>query len=362
MKNLTILIPCLNEEETIGRCISKAIKNLKKHKIKGEVLVVDNGSTDKSIEISKKHGARVIIETKFKGYGYALRKGIKQSKGKFIIMGDADDSYDFNIINKFYNKLLEGYDIVQGCRFPSGGGVIKKNAMPFSHKFIGNPFFTFLLKILFGSPFNDVYCGMRGFRRSISLKHNYICKGMQFAIEHLIKFLLTAQKITEIPITLHRDGRKKHSGHLKTYSDGFKTLKLLLLFSPTWIYIFFETILIITFYSEIKNYFISSNYSVIKFLDQNFLFSILSFQIFFLWIFSKQISLNLGFSKNNAYIELFFKIFKIEYLMIFLLILLFNIFLFELVQFEKNFYILMSIVVFNSLLISLTEIIKNKKF
>ena len=360
--NLTILIPCLNEEETIGKCIFKARNSLKKYKIKGEVLVIDNGSTDNSVEISKKCGARVIIETKFKGYGYALRKGIKNSRGKYIIMGDGDDSYDFKIINSFYKKLIKGYDLVQGCRFPSGGGTIKKDAMPITHRYIGNPFFSLLLKILFGSPFNDVYCGMRGFKRSIAMKHNYICKGMQFAVEHLIKFFLTTKKITEIPIILHKDGREKHTGHLKTYSDGFKTLKLLLFFSPTWIYFIFECILILIFHEEIKKAIVLYNDSLTEALNESFIFIILSLQIFFLWVFSKQISLNLGFSKENSFINFFFKVFKIEYLILIVIILFINTLFFEQFEISKNLLVLTSVITFNSLMISITELTKNKKF
>ena len=147
--SLSVIIPCLNEEETLGHCLLKAKKSLKKYKIPGEIIVVDNGSQDNSIKIAKKFGARVVLENKNKGYGCALRKGIKVAKGDYILMADADNSYDFSIINKFYDKLINGYDFVQGCRFPIGGGVIKKNAMPITHKLFGNPFFSLLLKIFF---------------------------------------------------------------------------------------------------------------------------------------------------------------------------------------------------------------------
>ena len=203
--SLSVIIPCLNEEETLGICLKKIKKAFIKYEIPGEIIVVDNGSIDNSVIIAKKYGVKIVIEDKNKGYGSALKTGIKKAKGDFILMGDADNSYDFSIINRFYKKLICGYDFVQGCRFPIGGGIIKKNAMPISHKLFGNPFFSFLLRLLFKSPFNDVYCGMRAFNRKIALKHAYICNGMQFALENLIKFIISTKNVIEIPITLHKD-------------------------------------------------------------------------------------------------------------------------------------------------------------
>ncbi len=361
MLELTILIPCLNEEDTIGKCINKAKTSMKKNKIKGEILIIDNGSTDNSIKISRRLGARVILETKHKGYGIALRKGIINAKGKYIIMGDADDSYDFSIINKFYKKLVNGYDFVQGCRFPSGGGRIKKNAMPFSHQYFGNPFFSYLLKFLFKIPFNDVYCGMRGFKKSIALKHNYICKGMQFAIENLLKFHLTSKKVTEIPIILHKDGRKQHSGHLKTVSDGIKTLKLILLLSPTWFYFIFQAFLFLLFFNDLTNSF-QNELGFNNLISKHLLFISISLQLFFLWVYSRLTSINLGFSKEGNFLKLFFKFFKIEYLILFLVILLFVVFFLNQYSINLNFIILVSIITFNSLIVSLTELLKNKQY
>ena len=163
--DLSIVIPCLNEAETIVKCINKCKNKIAKLNINAEVIVADNGSTDSSIELAQKAGAK-IVKVKKRGYGSALIGGINSAIGKYVIIGDADDSYDFDKIDEFYNKLLEGYDIVQGCRFPIGGGKIEKSAMPVTHKYIGNPLFVYSQNY-FLIPFNDVYCGYRGFDRNI---------------------------------------------------------------------------------------------------------------------------------------------------------------------------------------------------
>ena len=227
----------MNEVETIGICITKSLKSIKKNNIKGEVVVADNGSTDGSLDIAKKLGAR-IINVKNRGYGSALIAGIKNAKGKYVIMADADNSYDFSILDKFYKKLLEGYDLVQGCRFPIGGGKIEKNAMPISHKYFGNPFLSFVSKLFFSLPFNDVYCGFRGFNRKKFLELDHFSNGMVFAIENLIKFKISGAKCAEIPITLYKDGRKKGKSHLNTISDGWNTLRFLMVTCPKWVYFF----------------------------------------------------------------------------------------------------------------------------
>ena len=361
--SLSVIIPCLNEEETLGLCLKKAKNSLKKYKIPGEIIVVDNGSKDSSVKIAKKFGAKVFVESKNKGYGCALRAGIKKAKGDFILMADADNSYDFSIINKFYKKLIEGYDFVQGCRFPIGGGVIKKNAMPISHKIFGNPFFSLLLKIFFQSPFNDVYCGMRAFKRNIALKHSYICDGMQFALENLIKFLLTTKNVTEIPITLHKDGRTKHRGHLNTVSDGVKTLKLILIFSPNWIYAFLSLFLTFIFQEDLNYFF--SNFKNNTFFDISnlvLLYLILLIQIFFFWVYSKLVTINLGFSKENEFLNIFFKVFKIEYLLLLMLVYFIMILANILTLQNHIFNLIFCIIFFNSLMISMTELEKKKKF
>jgi glycosyltransferase involved in cell wall biosynthesis len=366
--DLSVIIPCLNEEDTIENCIKKVFKCLKKYKIKGEVLVIDNGSQDKSVQIAKKNNARVVFEIEQRGYGAALKKGIVSSKGQYIIMADADDSYDFSVLHKFYFKLKEGYDLVQGCRFPSGGGKIMINAMPNTHKYIGNPFFTLLLKIMFGSIFNDVYCGMRGFKKSIALEHNYVCNGMQFAIENLIKFIIADSKVCEIPITLFKDGRIKSKNHLKTVSDGLKTLKIILIFSPNWIFIVTSIISIflflITYYKNIINFQIL-NLDQKTVLVNNLIFLItVNFQLFFIWLNSRMISINLGFQKQSKFLNFFFKIFslKIAGILFFICFMLNNFYIDFL--YSNKLLMNMALVIFasNCLLVSVHEIQKNKKF
>ncbi len=313
--DLSVIIPCLNEQDTLSICINKCIKSFDKSNIKGEVIIADNGSTDGSIEIAKKLGVK-IVNVKEKGYGNALIKGIESSSGKYIIMGDADDSYDFSKLDDFYKKLLEGYDIVQGCRFSIGGGKIEKSAMPLSHKYIGNPLFSFISKIFFSLPFNDVYCGFRGFRKDIFIKLNHFSNGMVFAIENLIKFKVNGYKCAEIPVVLHKDGRKKSKSHLNTISDGWKTLRFLLVASPKWIYFFPSLILLILSFYNLYDLLNTLNRVQIYFsyiiLTKSITYFLLSFQIFMFGLFASLIAIKLKLLKSK-FINNFFKIFKLRY-------------------------------------------------
>lgn len=233
---LSIVIPCLNEAETLGTCIEKAIRFIREHRIEGEVIVADNGSTDGSQTIADLFGARVVpVESK--GYGNALMGGIAAARGRYIIMGDADDSYDFLDLGKFLDKLRQGYDLVQGCRLPWGGGHIVPGAMPFLHRWWGNPMFTFMARWWFRAPIHDVYCGLRGFTKALFQRLDLRCTGMEFATEMIIKASLYGERIAEVPITLHRDGRTVHPPHLKTYRDGWRTLRFFLLYSPRWLFL-----------------------------------------------------------------------------------------------------------------------------
>jgi len=312
---LSIVIPCLNEIETIEICINKCLQSIKKMNIEAEVILADNGSTDGSIELAEKLGARVI-RIKDKGYGNALRGGIKNAKGKYIIMADSDDSYDFLCIDHFYNKLIDGYDMVQGCRFPVGGGRIEDNAMPFSHKYFGNPFFSFLSKLFFSLPFNDVYCGFRGFDRKKFLELNHFSSGMVFAIENLIKFKVSGARCTEIPVTLYKDGRKKNTSHLNTISDGWTTLRFLMVTCPKWLFFFPAIIFFIL--SAVSAYDLSNllNTKVSLLLFERFsstiVYFLLGFQIFMFGLFSSLIATKLQMQKPKN-INIFFKIFKIRY-------------------------------------------------
>jgi Glycosyl transferase family 2 len=232
---VSVVMPCLNEADTLGVCVDKALAALLSAGISGEVIVADNGSSDASREIARSRGARVV-EIAAKGYGSALMGGIAAARGRYVIMGDADDSYDFGETPKFVEKLRQGYDLVQGCRLPRGGGTVKPGAMPFSHRWLGNPGLTFLVRTWFRAPVNDVYCGMRGFTKRLYATLDQRCTGMEFATEMIIKSSLMGKRIAEVPITLHPDGRKSHPPHLKTFRDGWRTLRFFMMCSPRWLY------------------------------------------------------------------------------------------------------------------------------
>jgi hypothetical protein len=229
---LSIVMPCLDEADTVGTCILKAVYSLEQMGITGEVIVADNGSRDDSIEIAESLGARVVHVDE-PGYGAALMGGIEAARGKYIIMGDADDSYDFSQCRLFYEKLKAGADLVQGCRLKGGGGRVMPGAMPWLHHF-GNPALTWLVQSMFGARINDVYCGLRGFTKAHYQKLDQRCTGMEFATEMIIKSSLFGANISEVPITLHPDGRKSHKPHLRTFRDGWRTLRFFLLLSPRW--------------------------------------------------------------------------------------------------------------------------------
>lgn len=232
---LSIVMPCLNEADTIAGCIQKARLGLELSGVRGEIIIADNGSTDGSIDIAIREGGRVV-PVKKKGYGNALRGGIAEARGKFIIMGDADESYDFREAGNFAAKLKEGYDLVQGCRLPAGGGTVMRGAMPFSHRWLGNPMFSLMARHMFSAPIHDVYCGLRGFTKTFYERLELQCEGMEFATEMIIKASLHGARIAEIPITLHPDGRKAHAPHLRTIRDGWRTLRFFLALSPRWLF------------------------------------------------------------------------------------------------------------------------------
>lgn len=233
---LSIVIPCLNEAETIGTCIRKARAALDHAGIAGEIIVADNGSTDGSRDIAASLGARVI-PAPARGYGSALQSGITASRGTYVVMGDADDSYDFGEAPRFLSMLREGYDLVQGCRLPAGGGTVKPGAMPFLHRWLGNPFFSLLARWWFRTRIHDIHCGMRGFRKSAYERLDLQCTGMEFASEMIVKAAFSGLRIAEAPITLHPDARTRHPPHLRTFRDGWRHLRFFLLFSPRWLFL-----------------------------------------------------------------------------------------------------------------------------
>lgn len=219
---LTVLIPCLNEEKTIGICIKKAQKFMKENNINGEVLVIDNGCTDQSINIAKELGARVEF-VKEKGYGSALINGSKLANGKYTIMGDADDSYNFAEILPIYEKLKEGYELVVGNRYT---GKLEKGAMKFTHQYIGTPAISFMARKKFDIPVGDFNCGLRGYNTKLINDLKFQSTGMEYATEMIIKAKQGNLKIIEIPINFYKDGRNGAS-HLKTIRDGIRNLKII---------------------------------------------------------------------------------------------------------------------------------------
>ena len=230
--DVSVVIPCLNEANSIAFCIDKALTAFKEAGIRGEVVIGDNGSTDGSIDIALKHGARVAHAT-LKGYGHALRKGIEEARGQFIIMGDADDSYDFSEIPRFVAKWREGYDVVMGNRFE---GEIKQGAMPWHHKYIGNPVLSGVLRAFFHTDIGDSHCGMRGFTKDVYQRMDLRTTGMEFASEFVIKAAKLGAKITEIPITLWPDKRGRPP-HLRSFRDGWRHLRFMLMYAPNWLFL-----------------------------------------------------------------------------------------------------------------------------
>jgi glycosyltransferase involved in cell wall biosynthesis len=230
---VTILMPCLNEAETIQICISKATGWLQSCNVHGEVLVADNGSTDQSRDLAEKAGARVVAVPR-RGYGNALLGGIRAARGKHIIMGDCDDSYDFSDLTAFLEQLRAGNDLVMGNRFAGG---IAKGAMPALHRYLGNPVLTRVGRIFFRSRCGDFHCGLRGFKRASILALDLRTTGMEFASEMVVKATLHGLRIAEVPTTLRPDGRSR-SPHLKSWRDGWRHLRFLLMYSPRWLFFY----------------------------------------------------------------------------------------------------------------------------
>lgn len=233
---LTILMPCLDEAETIKVCIEKALKGIADAGVVGEVLIADNGSTDGSQKIATDLGARVV-QIERKGYGSALQGGIANAKGNWIIMGDADDSYDFSQAPRFVEELRKGNHLVMGCRMPRGGGTVMPGAMPWKHRWIGNPVLSFIGKLFFRSKIDDFHCGLRGFSREAITELQLNTPGMEFASEMVIKATLQKLPVAQIPITLHPDGRSRPP-HLRSWRDGWRHLRFMLLYSPRWLFFY----------------------------------------------------------------------------------------------------------------------------
>ncbi|HEY3027237.1 MAG TPA: glycosyltransferase family 2 protein [Pyrinomonadaceae bacterium] len=229
----SIVMPCLNEAETLATCIQKAKRSFEENNVEGEIIIADNGSTDGSQEIAGRFGARVV-DVQARGYGNALMGGIAAARGKYIIMGDADDSYDFGALGSFIAKLREGYDLVMGNRFLGG---IKPGAMPPLHRYLGNPVLTTIGRLFFRSPCGDFHCGLRGFSKSAVLRLDLHTTGMEFASEMVVKATLQRIRIAEVPTVLSPDGRSR-APHLRSWRDGWRHLRFLLLYSPRWLFLY----------------------------------------------------------------------------------------------------------------------------
>ena len=230
---LTILMPCLDEAETLGYCVDQARQFLKTHGVAGEVLVADNGSTDGSQQIARDGGARVV-DVPRRGYGAALMAGIEAANGRYTIMGDADASYDFSALMPFLERLREGYQLVMGNRFAGG---IAPGAMPHLHRYLGNPVLTRVGRVLFPSAVGDFHCGLRGFDTQAIARLELRTAGMEFASEMVVKSTLAGLRIAEVPTTLSPDGRSRPP-HLRSWSDGWRHLRFLLVYSPTWLFFY----------------------------------------------------------------------------------------------------------------------------
>jgi glycosyltransferase involved in cell wall biosynthesis len=312
---LTVVMPCLNEAETIATCVRKAQRAMRAAAIVGEVLVADNGSTDGSREIAADLGARVI-HVEARGYGHALMGGIDAARGRYVIMGDADDSYDFSEIPRLLEKLREGYDLAQACRLPSGGGRVMPGAMPSLHRWVGNPLFSFLVRRMFGAPVRDVYCGMRGFTKAMYERLDLRCAGMEFATEMIIKATLHGERVSEVPITLHPDGRKSRTPHLKTVRDGWRTLRFFLMCSPRWLFLIPGVALILL---GAAGYGLAmSNLTIgrVTFDAHTLLFAslfvMLGYQSVLFAILSKTFAVSEGLLPADRRLEQFFRVFNLE--------------------------------------------------
>lgn len=300
---VSIVMPCLNEARTVGACVRKALAYLEAHNVQGEVIVADNGSTDGSREIASGLGARVV-RVAAKGYGNALRAGINEARGRFVIMGDADDSYDFLTLQPFVDKLRAGYDLVLGNRFRGG---IAPRAMPALHKFLGNPLLTLIGRTLYRSPCHDFYCGLRAFRRDSVLSLDLDSEGMEFALEMIVKASIHHLRITEVPTRLSVDGRGRPS-HLRSWRDGWRSLRLFLLLSPRGLFLYpgaaifllglAGTLILFTGDAHIKGIVLAEHTMVLTAALIN-----IGFEAMLFWAFAKVIAIQRGLLLPDARFE-----------------------------------------------------------
>lgn len=312
---VSIVIPCLNEAETIEVVIGEALEGLRRGGIAGEILVADNGSTDGSQELARRAGARVVPVAS-RGYGNALMGGIAAARAPFIIMGDADASYDFRAIPEFVARLREGSSLVMGCRLPAGGGRVMPGAMPFLHRWWGNPMFSWMVRRWFRAPIHDVYCGLRGFTRAHYERLELQCTGMEFATEMVIKSALSGAPTAEVPITLRPDQRRTHAPHLRTFRDGWRTLRFFLMYSPRWLFLLPGMLLVAI---GVAGYALALPATRIRGaeLDVNALlfsslFIVLGYQSILFAIHTKTFAVAQGLLPMTPRVERFFQVFNLE--------------------------------------------------
>jgi glycosyltransferase involved in cell wall biosynthesis len=311
--DVSLVMPCLNEAETIAGCITRAQDAFKAHGIDGEIVVADNGSTDDSAAIATGLGARVVPVPE-KGYGHALAGGIAAAAGRYVMMGDADGQHDFADIPRFLGKIREGYELVQGCRLPAGGGRIMPGGMAWSHRVIGNPMFSLLARWWFGAPVHDVYCGMRMFERELFPQLSLRCSGMEFSTEMILKASLMKVRISEVPIDVHPAGRTVHAAHMRTVKDGWRTLRFFLLFSPRWLFLI-PGLLAMTagaagFVLALTNIFAAARHP--QLLPIAGLALLVGYQVALFAVFSKTFAVNEGILPQDPRLDRFYGVVDIE--------------------------------------------------
>ena len=312
---LTILMPCLNEAETIARCVASARTGLERSGVPGEILVADNGSTDGSQAIAEKLGARVVTIEK-KGYGNALRGGIAAARGEWIIMGDADDSYDFGESDRFVKKFQEGYELVMGCRLPVGGGKIMPGAMPWKNRWLGNPVLSFIGRLFFKCPAHDFHSGLRGFTKTGFEKMDLKTTGMELASEMVIKATLKNLRMAEVPVTLRPDGRSRPP-HLKPWRDGWRHLRFMLLYSPRWLFLMPGLLLlalgvIFSAALAVQDIKIGAVHLDVGTLTMACMAAVIGFQLVAFAFFTKVFAIAEGLLPEDAKLANAFKIFTLE--------------------------------------------------
>jgi glycosyltransferase involved in cell wall biosynthesis len=312
LPEISVVIPCLNEAETLATCIEKVKVAFGNNPVRYEVIVADNGSTDQSPEIARRAGAR-LVHVLAKGYGNALMGGISQAKAQFIIMGDADDSYDFTALMPFLEKLREGYDLVMGNRFLGG---IKAGAMPFLHKYLGNPVLSGIGRLFFRTPIGDFHCGLRGFTKAAYDRMDLQTTGMEFASEMVVKASLLGLRITEVPTTLSPDGRSRPP-HLRTWRDGWRHLRFMLLYSPRWLFLYPGVALIaLGFLGMLWLWSGPRELYGVKFDIHTFLYAamtvIIGFQAVSFAVFSKVFAISQGLLSEDARLTRVFRYITLE--------------------------------------------------